>query len=318
MTGSLMADEATPIEIAFTGEDGYPLAGELLVPANARALAVIHSGSTLSDRDGNVPRIRMRSTMYRKLAQLFAERGVATFRFGKRQWDRPKPEPLDYSLSDRVGDYCQAWHAATSHDAVATMSAYLVGHSEGGVIAQLTAIKLADRGNSPTGVAVLASPAIPMMDSMMWRASNAVAKMNSKHRGAGEAMIAANYEWRRRAVLGEDYAPDEFERYLEYYTPMGGTQGWEAWPWLKEHAQLQITEHTPKLPCKALYLHGDHDRLVDIANLDRYREAASHRNDFIFEEVPEVGHYLEDSTRKAFVVSERLVDRVTHWLVAGE
>ncbi|MCA8939561.1 MAG: alpha/beta hydrolase, partial [Planctomycetes bacterium] len=68
--------------------------------------------------------------------------------------------------------------------------------------------------------------------------------------------------------------------------------------------------------CPMLYVHGDHDTTVSIENLGLYRDAATRagRSNREFVEMTELGHFLEDSTRKAFVVKEALVDCLADWL----
>lgn len=305
-------------ELSFTCYDGLRLAGELVVPTpNRDVCVVLQQGSTLCDRDGNTPRTTAPSTLYRRIARMLAEHGISSFRYDKRQWDAAAPTPLTYSLRDRVEDLCAAWRCASEAPEVKSARVFLVGHSEGGLVAQAAAGELATDGSRiPDGVAVLASPAGTLIESLAWRADQALARGGAKLTGIGLAMHAVQHEIRRRVESGVGFTIAEFETFRDWYQARGGMNGWESWPWMREHFLLRIEEVVSQLPCPALYLHGDHDRVVSPAYLDHYRGlTAAAGKQATCEMLPGLGHYLEDSTRKAFVVSQPLVDRVAQWLL---
>jgi pimeloyl-ACP methyl ester carboxylesterase len=316
----------TTHELQVVSADGTALAGELVMPVPfGGALAVMQQGSTHADRDGNVPRVGMASSLYRRLSRMFAERGVATFRCDKRQFDWPPGTPLTYSFSDRVADLTAAVVTGAGFETVRGSPVVLVGHSEGGLVVQAAASAVARQlrgGGKLRGVAVLASPATTMLDSMEWRARNGIERGAGKPRDTGMAMLAARAEIRRRLdaeARGDraaSFTPESFMEFCDAQAKLGGLQGWESWPWIREHAALDVLKHARELPVPALYVHGDHDRIVDAANLDRYRAAsqAAGRTADEFIALIGLGHYLEDSTRKAFVVSETLMDTVADWI----
>lgn len=310
------------IEVKFLCPDGLELAGELVLPdgfAASNACAVLQQGSTLCDRDGNTPRTNQPSTLYRRIARMLAERGIASFRYDKREWDVMRPRELSYTFEQRVEDLCAAFGAMRDLDELDGVALSLVGHSEGGLVAQAAAAELAARGHGPESVAVLASPATTLVESIGWRGDQALARGTARLKPVGLAIHAVLHEYRRRIETGRDFAPGEFTAFADWYASLGGMNGWESWPWLKQHAQLDVARLARTLPCRAMYLHGDHDRIVNPDSLGMYREFTG-GNGFpvTCEMMPGLGHYLEDSTRKAFVVSDALVDRVARWLADGE
>ncbi|NUQ33566.1 MAG: alpha/beta fold hydrolase [Planctomycetaceae bacterium] len=269
----------------------------------------------LCDRDGQGPRTGFQSTLYRRLARIFAERGIATFRYDKRQFDWPAPKPLTYTLTDRVNDLTAACNAMKSQPEVDPVRLAIVGHSEGGIVAQLAAM-----GVKPARIAVLASPAVSLLETMSWRVRrNRMAKTVAR-RQSGIVQQQGVDELIHYVESGHDFTPDEFEEFKAKQSSKSAIQGWESWPWIKEHHRTRITETTAKLPCPSLFIHGDHDNTVSIENLERYRKAAAgvERNDIICETMVDLGHFLEDTTRKAFTVSETLVDRVARWVTNGQ
>ncbi|MGY3449000.1 alpha/beta hydrolase [Bradyrhizobium sp. USDA 4353] len=98
------------------------------------ALLIAGSGST--DRDGNGPQLK--PATLRKLAEQLAARGVASLRYdkrGARGWKAEFGKPEDFRFKDYVDD------SASLVDYLRGKFAriVLVGHSEGGLVAILTA-----------------------------------------------------------------------------------------------------------------------------------------------------------------------------------
>lgn len=313
-----------PREISITAHDHYPLAGELVAPGEMEAsdagtpLVVLQQGSTHCNRDGDTPRNGFRSSLYKRVARMLQQRGIASFRYDKRQWDWEAPKPLTYSMRDRVEDLKSAFRALLADTGRASDSVQLIGHSEGGVIAQIAACELGEEGLAPMRVCVLASPAVSLLDSIAWRVMLVASQAGEKHQASAGKMGAILAELRWRAISGEDFTPKAFEEFKATHQEGLAIQGWESWAWMKEHAITQARVYTPHLPCPALFIHGDHDRTVSERNLELYREASvGLRTDHRFESLPQLGHFLEDSTRKAFVVSEALFDRVALWVKTG-
>jgi pimeloyl-ACP methyl ester carboxylesterase len=111
------------------------LAGTLTSPRGpAKAAAVILPGSGPTDRDGNNP-LGVKAASYRLLAEGLAERGVATVRIDKRGLfgSAQAGDPNAVTIGDYVKDTA-AWVEAT-RKATGANCAWLIGHSEGGLIA---------------------------------------------------------------------------------------------------------------------------------------------------------------------------------------
>lgn len=141
ITGALLAAPAltepvsTDIELAA---QPAPLHGTFLAPQGpARAAAVIIPGSGPTDRDGNSP-LGVTGGVLRQLAEGLAERGVSTVRIDKRGIAASAAAGFDESrlTFDAYVDDARAWAA----DAAARSGrpcAWLIGHSEGALVALL-------------------------------------------------------------------------------------------------------------------------------------------------------------------------------------
>lgn len=141
MTG---APVATPVELRASPA---PLHGTLLTPdGETRAAAVILPGSGPTDRDGNSPQFGIRAGTYRLLAEGLAERGVASIRIDKRgigESTAAGPAEADLRFSAYVED-ARAW-AAEAAAKTGRPCAWLIGHSEGALVALAAAANGDDR-----------------------------------------------------------------------------------------------------------------------------------------------------------------------------
>lgn len=141
MTGAPLA---TPVELAASPA---PLHGTLLTPeGETRAAAVILPGSGPTDRDGNSPQFGIRAGTYRLLAEGLAERGVASIRIDKRgigESTAAGPAEADLRFSAYAED-ARAW-AAEAAAKTGRPCAWLIGHSEGALVALAAAANGDDR-----------------------------------------------------------------------------------------------------------------------------------------------------------------------------
>ena len=138
LAAALLSDPvATPVVLP---SEPAPLHGTLLTPEGpTRAAAVILPGSGPTDRDGNSPGGLVAST-YRLLAEGLAEHGVATVRIDKRgigasAFAAGRQEDLRFG---HMADDARGWagHAAAR---TGQPCVWLIGHSEGALVAQVAA-----------------------------------------------------------------------------------------------------------------------------------------------------------------------------------
>lgn len=134
---SLAATAMEPEEVTIPGPEG-PLAGTLVDPgANAPAIVII-PGSGPTDRNGD-NKLAGNHGMFRQLAEALAERGIATLRADKRGMfgsSEAIPDANNVRLADYVDD-ARGWAGLLAERG--KPCAWLMGHSEGGLVANLAA-----------------------------------------------------------------------------------------------------------------------------------------------------------------------------------
>lgn len=122
-----------------------PLKGTLLAPVSKSApVVLIIPGSGPTDRDGNNP-AGVKASTYRLLAEGLASRGVATLRIDKRGMfasAAATPDANAITIADYVADV-RSWVAVLRKQTGATC-VWVLGHSEGGLVAMASAKGQAD------------------------------------------------------------------------------------------------------------------------------------------------------------------------------
>jgi uncharacterized protein len=112
----------------------------LTIPPDAERppVALLIAGSGTTDRDGNGPQIK--PATLKKLSEQLAARKIATLRYDKRGAGGWKPEfgrPEDFRFKDYVDDAAALVNYLRSSGKFSRV--VLIGHSEGGLVAILTA-----------------------------------------------------------------------------------------------------------------------------------------------------------------------------------
>ena len=125
---------AQNIELTIDGPAG-PLAGTL-EGREGPVAALILPGSGPTDRNGNNP-IGLSSDAYRMLAEALAENGIPTLGIDKRGIGASGGDGNAVSLAEYRDDV-EAW-VATLRAETGAQCVWLIGHSEGGLIASFSA-----------------------------------------------------------------------------------------------------------------------------------------------------------------------------------
>ena len=136
------------------------LAGTLIRPAAGKPVLLVIPGSGPTDRDGNNP-LGVTAAPYRQLAQALAERGIGTLRADKRGMFGSKGavEDANRVTVDAYVEDTAAWVAA-ARAATGRECIWLLGHSEGGLVA----LAAADKLEHVCGIVLVAAPGRPIGD----------------------------------------------------------------------------------------------------------------------------------------------------------
>ncbi len=151
----------------LTFESGdHTLTGTLTIPTSSAQLpaAVLVSGSGPIDRDSNMKRARI--DVMRQVAEHLADRGIASLRYDKRGVGESEGEYKATGFHDNVDDARSAVAALRDRPEIDPESVFVVGHSEGALIA----IELASDA-SLAGAVLLAGTAQSGKAVLRWQAA---------------------------------------------------------------------------------------------------------------------------------------------------
>lgn len=182
------ANASVQIDISAPGPNG-PLKGTLTSAGSANApVVLIIPGSGPTDRDGNSP-LGVKAASYRLLAEELAAKGVSTVRIDKRGMFASAgavPDANAVTIEDYARD-TRAWVAATRQRTGAGC-VWLLGHSEGGLVALLTA----QRDEGICGLVLVATAGRPLGDMLkeQLRANPANAPLLEQATTAVDALAA--------------------------------------------------------------------------------------------------------------------------------
>ena len=139
-------------EVTIPGASG-PLAGTLVEAGKGAPVVVVIPGSGPTDRDGNNP-MGITAASYRLLAEGLAAKGVSTLRIDKRGMFGSKGagDPNAVTIAAYADD-ASRW-ATEAARRTGGRCAWLLGHSEGGLVA----LAAAQQAKDICGVVLVAAP----------------------------------------------------------------------------------------------------------------------------------------------------------------
>lgn len=161
LSAALAAAAPVATEVTAPGPNGA-LAGTLIDAGRGAPVVVIVPGSGPTDRDGNNP-MGVTAASYRLLAEALAARGVSTLRFDKRGMFGSKAAIADPNAVTiaAYADDARAWTTVATARTGAKC-AWLLGHSEGGLVA----LAAAQRPAGLCGVILVSAPGRPLATVM--------------------------------------------------------------------------------------------------------------------------------------------------------
>ena len=144
-------------DAAFLSE-GYRLFGTLTVPARAapRAAVLIIPGSGPIDRDGTSKAAPQVPPVYKMWAERLGDTGIAALRYDKRYLTHTDLDLVTLDQEAQIADASAALRYLRSQ--VGGKPVFVIGHSEGGMMAPL----VAEREGTAGGVAVINAAQFPI------------------------------------------------------------------------------------------------------------------------------------------------------------
>jgi pimeloyl-ACP methyl ester carboxylesterase len=280
------------------------LGATLMRPEGATACALIHQGSGVQDRDGNMPVIGFASSLYKRLARELARHGIASLRFDKRGHDAPGV--FEYTVPQRLEDARVALVPVREQG----LKTFLVGHSEGAMIVA----KLAET-ESVDGVVSLAAPFGNTIELGRFRAQRLVDSASASQQQKGARALEFYERLEAYVREGASLTPKDFAEFAAPYLG-AGFHGFESYEWLAGHWAGALDSDPTQHARRMLVVQGGRDARMYPDNPERWQKWCKARELADFVKIDHMGHDLNDARQKAFRLDDDLVSVVAEWITA--
>ena len=269
--------------------DGYCLPGTLTLPRISVAghvkvpCVVLVHGSGPHDRDETVGP----NKPFRDLAWGLARQGVAVIRYDKRTKVYgtgivPEGKRLDPD-TETCDDAVAAVALAATLPEVATDSIFVLGHSQGGLLAP----RIARRSDAVAGIIILAGPARPLEDILIEQSAYLVNL--SGDTGEGKARLD---ELRRQVENVRRLGSPDFCDTIPL--PLGLPK--EYWEYLRHYKPLP---EASALKCPVLVLQGERDYQVTMQDYGMWLMALLPNRKAQLKSYPALNHLLQEGKGKS-------------------
>ena len=268
--------------------DGFRLPATLTLPRRAveegrrvPCVVLVH-GSGPQDRDETIGP----NHPFRDLAWGLAGRGIATLRYDKRTYvykgnSVPEDRQLDLDV-ETADDAVAAVALAQSLPGVDADSVYLLGHSQGGMLAP----RIAARASRLAGVILLAAPARPLEDLLLEQ----VTYLNS---------LAPSEKGRRQVA--------DLQRRVENVKHLGTSAFCDTIPfpfdaprsYWADIVSYRPVETAVRLTLPLVVLQAERDYQVTMQDYGLWRLGLLKCKNVSFKSYPRLNHLLQEGTGKA-------------------
>ena len=305
--------------------DGLTLAGTLTLPAGADGPVpgvLFIAGSGPVDRDENVP--GMKTDVFRQLAAALAKVGIGSLRYDKRGVGQSGGIFANASMEDLLADLRVALTSLEGTEGIDPQQVFLLGHSEGGILAPIIAT-----GNTDlNGVVLLAAPA----HSLDWIIRGQIEQVNREAEKSEDQV--------QRALAQEDQFLDFVRNSNGDWSDYTFEQLVEAMPWLtdvkfielkmlslswlRQHFHHDPIETIKNVTCPVLIIQGEKDYQVPPGEADLLSAAlaGAGNTDVTIDKIPDLNHLMRHHPEEPNLtyrhlgepVDGRVTEEITTWI----
>ena len=286
------------------------LAGTVTLP-NVRGIfpgAVLIPGSGQVDRNENAEKLAINAL--REIATDLADKGIASLRYDKRGVGASQGDFWTTGFYDNVSDAFAALRFFKSYEHIRPDQVFVLGHSEGAVIAT----RLGATNTDVAGLILLAGTAQSGEAVMAWQGQKVVKGM----RGFNGFLINALH------IDIQKVQRKQFEKIKH------STKDWYRTQliaklnakWMREFLEYNPADDLPKIQAPILAITGSKDIQVDPSDLIRMTGLVT--SEFEGHEVPDVTHILRAEAGEATLstyqqqvqqpVDKRVLNIISDWL----
>ncbi len=322
-------------EVAYENPKGnVRIAGTLTLPKGKGPLpaVLLISGSGPADRDESI----LGHKPFLVLADHLTRQGIAVLRVDKRGIGKTTGTFRGSGMEDFASDALAGVEYLKSRPEVDANKIGLIGHSEGGSVAPMTAVQTPD----VSYLVLLGAPGIPFYDLM-------VLQDGTEAKAAGktdeEVELIRGFSRRFYTIVVQSQDASEIERQTKtlydtltdaekkalHWPNLGGTQSlsWALRPESARTLQSDIRPVLRQVRCPVLALNGGKDSQVppaeNLGGIEKELKAGGNRN-YTLRELPGLNHLFQTCNTGAFseyvkieeTMSPLALQVISDWILA--
>jgi len=286
------------------------LAGTLVLPGLHHEFPglVLVPGSGQVDRDENAKKLPINA--FKEIAHHLADQGIATLRYDKRGVGASGGHFWETGFYDNVADAMAAIHYLRMHENIRKNQVFVLGHSEGAVIAT----RLAANDPELAGAVLLAGTAQSGEDVLLWQSKQVTKGM----RGLNGFLIRALHIDIQKAQR------KQLDKIKKTKRDWGRVQliAKINTKWLREFMAYNPAEDMPDIWIPVLAITGSKDIQVNPADLEKMSGLI--QSEFESHEIADLTHLLRTDPGEPSMaayqnlvqqpVDEQVLALVTDWL----
>jgi uncharacterized protein len=299
----------TEYKIIF-GKEPYLIEGTLSLPRtnNNAPLAIIVHGSGPMDRDGTIGP----NKIYKDIAWGLASKGIATFRYDKRTYTYGmlmlgNKDAEKMTIEDEVvNDVLLAIETLSKHANIDQKQIWILGHSQGGMVAPLIALK----SKKVKGIVLMAANSRPLQDllieQIVYLQKTGEDQSDASKQKTAQIIRQANYS--KQANLSINTPTDSL--------PFGSNAAY--WNHLNKYNQVSTAKKIKKT--RIHIMQGQRDYQVTVEDYNIWRKELGERADGILYEKlnhlfmegkgqPAPAEYMKQNN-----VAEQVVMQLSIWI----
>lgn len=290
--------------------DNYKLAGTFMTPDETKALpaVLLLPGSGQTNRDDNAKKLAI--NVFPQIAEAMNGWGIASLRYDKRGVGESEGDYWRSDLNDRIADANAAIKWLKAQDDVDSEKIYVLGHSEGALIAT----SIAAGRTAVAGAILLAGSAKTGEETLLWQGEQIVGNLTGFSKWLVDHLHIDPLQKQQQAL--EKIKKSTKDTYRIQLIQRINAK------WMRQFLAYDPERDLANIHVPVLAITGEKDIQVDPADLERMKELV--KGSFEPHLVPDVTHLLRtDSgapTLKTYKeqaqrpVDERVVKYIQAWL----
>ncbi|MFV8829779.1 alpha/beta hydrolase family protein [Alkalihalobacterium sp. APHAB7] len=235
----------------------FPESTEKKAPA-----VLLIAGSGEGDRDGNMPNLQL--NLYKLIADGLAEAGYISLRYDKRGVGESEGDLNKAGLWDLVDDAESALQFLRNHTNVDQEQIYVLGHSEGTILA--TAL---NERASLAGLILIAGAADTIEEATKYQRELAYEELNNESGIKGwlikKLKITDKAEKKTQKIFKKMDTSDKDEIRVQLFAKLPAK-------WFREHFQFDLYGSMENITCPVLAINGTKDIQTKVENVYKVPE----------------------------------------------